>query len=117
MHARRARARSRAHDIMHTCSLAVLVRASPPPRLRDWLLQSHDSLTGSSSIPGPAHIFEDMPSEISFVDGAGFLSAVDNADKLFIVAPSAAFKDGTAFEGLRTSKIPLAVSRHSSMCT
>ena len=51
-----------------------------------------------------------MPSEISFVDGAGFLPAVDHADKLFIVAPAAAIKDGSALEAMRTSKHALAVS-------
>ena len=50
-----------------------------------------------------------MPSEIRFV-ASDFHTAVKAADKLFIVAPSAAIKDGTAFAALRASKDPLAVS-------
>jgi hypothetical protein len=50
-----------------------------------------------------------MPSEIAFVGGEAFVSAFRDANKLFIVAPAAAIKDGTAFEAMRASKEPLAV--------
>lgn len=50
-----------------------------------------------------------MPSEIEFVSGEEFVSAFSDANKLFIVAPAGAIKDGTAFEAMRASKEPLAV--------
>ena len=58
-----------------------------------------------------------MPSEIAFVGKESFKSAVLDADKLFIVAPAAAIKDGGAFELMRISKEPLAVSCCLGICT
>eukprot|EP01043_Picozoa_sp_COSAG02_P036207 COSAG02_NODE_2637_length_8357_cov_7.120974_17_plen_57_part_00 len=51
-----------------------------------------------------------MASEIVFVGGEDFVSAFNDANKLFIVAPAAAIADGTAFDAMRASKEPLAVS-------
>jgi hypothetical protein len=53
---------------------------------------------------------ETMPSEISFVAGDAFHTAVKGADKLFIVAPASCIKDGTAFAAMRASNDPLAAT-------
>ena len=69
----------------------------------------HRDATSSPHLT-PPRLLDKMSSELKFVGRDGFGPAFIDADKIFIVAPSSALKDGTALEALRTSKTPLAVS-------